>query len=362
MEAQLADLSKKLEDLTTKYAETSQALLELQQKQTQQSTPAPQPSPASGQTESQKIVVLPRERRLKKFSGQRTEGQQAAEDFVEELRAAMAAREMSKEEKVNFIKSHLEGPAKEEVRLFPKDDRENPDRLIDILLEAFGEKRSLPQLLKLFYERKQRESETLRAFSHSLRELLHRAIKVDKKAVVDPDQTLRDQFANSVRDGMLRKELRKFLREHPSVTFLDVREEALRWTEEEEKPGRTPHDSASREVVVDVDEQAECNSSTASSNPLQQVLDVLLKQQKSIEDMVKAMGNLSTVEQNRAEHQHLRNQASGTHGNCFNCGKPNHIARYCRSRPGGRKPPTQDQMMNKTTQQSQSSNYLPLSR
>lgn len=124
-------------------------------------------------------------------------------------------------------------------------------------------------------------------------------------------------LANSIRDDMVQRELRKFLREHPSVTFLDIREEALCWTEEEEeKPGRIPHDSASREVV------AECNLSTATSNPLQQVLDVLPKPQKSIEDMVKAMSHFSTVEQNRAEHQHLRNQA-----------KPNHIAHYCHTGP-----------------------------
>ena len=115
----------------------------------------------------------------------------------------MAAREMAKGEKVDFTKSHLEGPSKEEVRLFPEEDRENPDSLLEILLQSFGERRSLPQLLNLFYEQKQRESETLQAFFHSLRELLHRALKVDKKAIVDPDQTFRDQFANSVRDGML---------------------------------------------------------------------------------------------------------------------------------------------------------------
>ena len=98
-------------------------------------------------------------------------------------------------------------------------------------------------------------------------------MKVDKKAVVDPDLTLRDQFANSVRDRILWKELRKFIREHPSITFLDVREEALRWSEEEEKPWRSTHES--REVMSDVVESKECNSSTAST-PLQQVLDALL--------------------------------------------------------------------------------------
>ena len=61
-----------------------------------------------------------------------------------------------------FITSHLEGPAKEEIRLYPSKDRNNPQRLLEILQEAFGEKRSLPQLLKAFYDRRQKEGESLR--------------------------------------------------------------------------------------------------------------------------------------------------------------------------------------------------------
>ncbi len=108
------------------------------------------------------------------------------------LRKRVNVREMSHGQKLDFITSHLDGAAREEVRLFPKHDSENPDRILDILLEAFGKKRSLPQLLKLFYERRQRDGESLSAYSHSLRELLNRALKVDKKAVVDPDLNLRD--------------------------------------------------------------------------------------------------------------------------------------------------------------------------
>ena len=88
----------------------------------------------------------------------------------------MSARDMSRGEKLDFITSHLEGAAREEVRLFPKEDRENPDHILDILLEAFGEKRSLTQLLKLFYERRQRDGESVRVYSHSFRELLNRAL------------------------------------------------------------------------------------------------------------------------------------------------------------------------------------------
>ena len=170
-----------------KYSEAQKTLEELQKSQ-----PTP-PASASNtkDTESQKIVVLPRERWLKKFGGRRTDAEQTVEDFVDDLKAAMSAREMSRGEKLDFVKSHLEGAAREEVRLFPK--------------------------------------------------------------------------------------------------------EALRWSEEEEKPWRSTHESASREVMSDVVESKECNSSTAST-PLQQVLDALLKQQQSTEDLTKTMQAMRSVE------------------------------------------------------------------
>lgn len=77
---------------------------------------------------------------------------------------------------------------------------------------------------------------------------------------------------------------KRFVREHPPITFLDVREEASRWSEEEEKPSKT-FDSSSHEVSTNL---TECNSSIAST-PLQQVLDALPEQQKWIEELTKAM-------------------------------------------------------------------------
>lgn len=94
-----------------------------------------------------KIVVLPRERRLKKFIGRRTDGEQPVEDSIEDLKAVMLARKMTPGEKLNFIKSHLEGPAREQLRLLPKDDCKNPYRLIEILI--LWRKEVLPRASKV---------------------------------------------------------------------------------------------------------------------------------------------------------------------------------------------------------------------
>ena len=105
--------------------------------------------------------------------------------------------------RADFIMSHLEGPAKEEVQMYRKKDRSNPDSLLDVLKQAFGEKRSSSQFLKLFYGQKQKESEKLQAYSYSLNELLKNATKADPKAVPDPEKTLRYHFADNVRDSFL---------------------------------------------------------------------------------------------------------------------------------------------------------------
>lgn len=91
------------------------------------------------------------------------------------------------------------------------------------------------------YERRQKGSEPLRAFSHSRQELFYlEVLKVVKEAVVDSAQSLSDQFANSMHDDMLCKGLQRFIWEHPTTTFVDIREEALHWSEEQEKPVLNP--------------------------------------------------------------------------------------------------------------------------
>ena len=153
-------MQEKRIDLTKQYEAAHLALKELQKKQ----------EGAAVASEKPRVVVLPRERRLRKFTGKQTEAEQSVEDFTNEITAVFNARGMTHGEKADFITSHLEGSAKEEIRLYLSKDRSNPLHLLEILQEAFGKKKSLPQLLKAFYNRRQKEGESLREFSHGLRE------------------------------------------------------------------------------------------------------------------------------------------------------------------------------------------------
>ena len=231
------ELSTKVEELIKMYKEAMEELKTL--KESANPTLVSSSEPATGRGAKQKqIVVFPRDKKIKNFTGKKTEADQAVEDFIEELKTTFQAKEMTSPEKVDFIMSHLEGPAKEEVRMYSKKERSNPDFLLEFLAQAFREKRSSSQLLKMLYEHKQKENETLREYLYSLNELLNRVTKADPKAVPYPEKTLRDQFADNVRDPLLMKELKKFIRER-QPKFLVLREEALHWSEEEERPQRS---------------------------------------------------------------------------------------------------------------------------
>ena len=157
---------------------------------------------------------------IKSFTGRKTEDDQPVEDFIEEVKITFEAREMASAERMDFITSHLEGP---EVQCTARRIEVTQTFSRMFLHRHLGRNVQALNSLKLF---EQKEREKLRAFSHSLNELLKNATKADPKAVPDLEKTLRDQFEDNVRDPFLRKELKRFIREcNPS--FLDLREGAL---------------------------------------------------------------------------------------------------------------------------------------
>ena len=99
----------------------------------------------------------------------------------------------------------------------------------------FREKRSVSQLQEQFYLRKQLDGETIRSYSVVLLELLEVLTRKDPRSVNDPDHVLAEQFAEGLRERILRREIKQQLRQRPHIQFIDLREEAIRWSEEEER-------------------------------------------------------------------------------------------------------------------------------
>ena len=222
------------------------------------------------------------------------------------------------------------------MKLYPKSDLTNSDKIFDLLQESFGEKRSVPQLLKAFYDRRQREGETLRAFSHALREL---QAKIQKKSVTKSsgqDAALRDHFAENVRDPLPRKELKKFIRTHPEISFLDTREEAIRWAEEDEKScGPRPRVASSHETSTST-------KPSSIESAMNEMIKTLQGQQKAIEDLAANLKKLNTVPTHRGQNiqpkpqfQQRQPRPDAGGDRCYQCGAPGHFARNCtaRSRP-----------------------------
>ena len=208
------------------------------------------------------------------------------------------------------------------MKLHPKAERDTSEKICNILLETFGERRTTPQS---FYERKQKDGETLREFSHALCEIYNRIHSRDPSIIPSRDQTFRDQFANNVRDQLLRKELKRMVRSNSSCKFLEVREEALHWAEEDEKPRPAKRNVSSGAV-----------STTKLNKEMDRVLQALEEQRKSIDNLSQALISFSrpnNTHQGVGERNRRGTPPRGfdENGNriCFKCQGIGHIARVC---------------------------------
>ena len=152
------------------------------------------------------------------------------------------------------------------------------------------------------------------------------------------DQALRDQFSDNVRDPLLRKELKRMIRSNSDDTFLEIREEALPWMEEEEKPPPL------RRNVTN-----EAFSTREPNKEMHKVFQASEEQQKSTDSLSHALSSMVRSNDNSPDNygwggnRNASRRGFDKRGNitCNKCQGIGRIVRECRH--------TQDQSQNSHT-------------
>lgn len=176
-----------------------------------------------------RLVFIPREKKCPLFRGGVGI---SVEAWKEEAEACMRARHLSTLERAYFLFDHLEGEAREEIRYRPIEEKENPEKIFEILQELYGCPRSYVALQESFFSRKQQEGESLLEFSISLLTLMDKVKRSAPEGILNAEVLLRDQFVEHVSEGALRRHLKSFIRMKPLATLIEVRKEAIRWERE----------------------------------------------------------------------------------------------------------------------------------
>ena len=140
------------------------------------------------------------------------------------------------EEAAGYLTKKIKGDAAKEVRLEKDQCSKSPESLFEVLFEAYGSGKSATTLTREFYNRKQRATEKVLAYSHALGDVMDELQEVDKTV----DQTKREvmlqkQLAENVINGQLRWELQKELDKDPTITFVKLRKVAMKYEADEDR-------------------------------------------------------------------------------------------------------------------------------
>lgn len=280
------------------------------------------------------VVYPPSEKKLQKFWGNPFHHKLYidVEDWIDDVDTTLDTKKGATEkELVNFIVSSLDGPAKAEVRLRGKDQWKTVDQVKDILRHNFGDKRTLVQRQHDFFNYKQSVDQSIRDYSHHLLKLLQSVFRADKDAFPNDQETMKAHFVENLQDQQLRRELRREMRDKPTISFMDLREEAVLWAEEErvdhlaetpDKPSKKTVSAKATDVSKDTQKTSkpQPNTTGTSEATLNDITKMMETFQKTTDALQKQLTDLK---------QEKRKPKDYSNYTCNYCHQKGHIIWKC---------------------------------
>lgn len=222
----------------------------------------------------------------------------------------------TEDDKVAFILEHLERHPRIEVRLRINTDRAASSEVLGIIREVYGSKDTGMQLQEKYFSRNQERDETLQDYSYALMEIMME-IQEQTSLFPDTDASLKERFAEGVKDKSLRRELRRLNLENAKLKFWELRDRALKWMEDDA--------STSKAKTQEMELTSVTEALTANDKLMQLIQD----QQKKLEELSLAVGDITKKMSTPSGTSQTGNRGSIT---CFYCKGPNHIAKDCQKK------------------------------
>ncbi len=143
----------------------------------------------------------------------------------------------------------------------------------------------------------------------------------------DEESVLKEQLALGLRDDFLRREMKRRIKEEQSLTFAQLMQDAITWSEEEEAQSEGSLKTPVRaRAAVHTTVATGDSSSSLTLEKLQEAIEKIAARQEELYRIVHGQGRVKPQPAG-TRRQPLKN--SDGQYICYTCGEPGHTSRYC---------------------------------